>query len=196
MTHPAMWPHRGCHDETMAMCAHRGCVHNGDVAVKHRVCAHKALVQLTNTRRHEIVRVAEKYDKDIASYSNPALIEIQLQVISEFVESLVRFSGCHKWDAEASQTVEKYHTSIGELLQKARHAGEGPQERNGLPAGGREGRRRQGKRGRPAARFSGVKSIHRRGEVVVSRSDGAGQRVWAARLRAFPRTRSPAPTGT
>ena len=62
--------------------------------------------------------MAEKYDKNIAYYSNPALIEIQLQVISEFVESLVRFSECHKWDAEAPRTVERYQKSIGDLLQK------------------------------------------------------------------------------
>lgn len=68
--------------------------------------------------RHEIARVSELYDNDIASYSNPALIEIQLQVISEFVESLVRFSGCHKWDANAIKTVEKYRKSIGSQLEK------------------------------------------------------------------------------
>ena len=68
--------------------------------------------------RHEIARVSETYEKSIAYYSNPALIEIQLQVISEFVESLVRFSGCHKWDAHAIKTVEKYRKSIGGLLDK------------------------------------------------------------------------------
>ena len=89
---------------------------NGQIeTLKNRVYGYEAQAALW---RHEIARVAEKYDKDIAYYSNPALIEIQLQVISEFVESLVRFSGCHKWDAEASKTVEKYHKSIGELLQK------------------------------------------------------------------------------
>ena len=62
--------------------------------------------------------MSETYNKSIAYYSNPALIEIQLQVISEFVEALVRFSECHQWDAEASRTVEKYHKSIGELLRK------------------------------------------------------------------------------
>lgn len=68
--------------------------------------------------RHEFARVSETYDKSIAYYSNPALIEIQLQVISEFVDSLVRFSGCHKWDANAIKTVEKYRKSIGDLLEK------------------------------------------------------------------------------
>ena len=68
--------------------------------------------------KHEVARMSETYNKSVAYYSNPALIEIQLQVISEFVESLVRFSECHKWDAEASKTVEKYRKSIGDLLEK------------------------------------------------------------------------------
>jgi len=68
--------------------------------------------------RHEVARVTEKYDKNIAYFSNPALIEIQLQVISEFAESLVRFSGCHKWDAAALETAVRYRKSIGDLLDK------------------------------------------------------------------------------
>ena len=89
---------------------------NGQIeTLKNRVYGYEAQAALW---RHEIARVAEQYDKNIAYYSNPALIEIQLQVISEFVESLVRFSGCHKWDAEAFKTVEKYRKSIGDLLEK------------------------------------------------------------------------------
>ena len=89
---------------------------NGQIeTLKNKVYGYEAQAALW---RHEIARVAEKYDKNIAYYSNPALIEIQLQVISEFVESLVRFSGCHKWDAEALKTVERYRASIGDLLEK------------------------------------------------------------------------------
>lgn len=89
---------------------------NGEIeTLKNRIYGYDSQVALW---RHEIARVVEKYDKNIAYYSNPALIEIQLQVISEFVESLVRFSECHKWDAEASRTVERYQKSIGDLLQK------------------------------------------------------------------------------
>ena len=177
---------------------------NGQIeTLKNRVYGYEAQAALW---RHEIARVGEKYDKNIAYYSNPALIEIQLQVISEFVESLVRFSGCHKWDAEASRTVEKYRQVHRRASPEARQAGEGPPERGGLPAGVGEGRRRQGRRGRPGyagypagrrrpvARFSRVKSINSKGESGSRRgrcltSDGAGQRVWAARLRAFLRTR-------
>jgi len=58
------------------------------------------------------------YNHCIAYYSNPALLEVQLQVISEYVESLVRFSECHKWDGEAARTVERYQKSIDDLLRK------------------------------------------------------------------------------
>jgi thymidylate synthase ThyX len=44
--------------------------------------------------------------------------EVQLQMISEYVESLVRFSECHKWDAKGLRTVERYHKSIRDLLEK------------------------------------------------------------------------------
>ena len=146
---------------------------NGQIeTLKNRVYGYEAQAALW---RHEIARVTEKYDKDIAYYSNPALIEIQLQVISEFVESLVRFSECHKWDAEASKTVEKYRQVHRRASPEARQAGEGPQERSRLPAGVGEGRRREGRRGRPGyagypagrrrpvARFSRVKSINSKG---------------------------------
>ena len=89
---------------------------NGEIeTLKNRIYGYDSQVALW---RHEIARASETYEKSIAYYSNPALIEIQLQVISEFVESLVRFSGCHKWDANAFKTVEKYRKSIGDLLEK------------------------------------------------------------------------------
>jgi ParB family chromosome partitioning protein len=89
---------------------------NGEIeTLKNRIYGYDSQVALW---RHEIARVSETYENSIAYYSNPALIEIQLQVISEFVESLVRFSGCHKWDANAFKTVEKYRKSIGDLLEK------------------------------------------------------------------------------
>ena len=67
--------------------------------------------------RHEVARVSETYNYTIAYYSNPALLEVQLQVISEYVESLIRFARCHKWGEEALFTVEKYDRSIGAFLQ-------------------------------------------------------------------------------
>jgi ParB-like chromosome segregation protein Spo0J len=89
---------------------------NGEIETfKNRIYGYDSQVALW---RHEIARVSELYDKSVAYYSNPALIEVQLQVISEFVESLGRFSECHKWDANASKTVEKYRKSIGDLLEK------------------------------------------------------------------------------
>ncbi len=89
---------------------------NGEIeTLNNRIYGYDSQVALW---RHEIARVSELYDKNIAYYSNPALIEVQLQVISEFVEALVRFSECHKWDGEAARTVERYDKSIGELLQR------------------------------------------------------------------------------
>jgi ParB family chromosome partitioning protein len=89
---------------------------NGEIeSLNHKIYGYDAQAALW---RHEIARVSETYNKSIAYYSNPALIEIQLQVISEYVEALVRFSECHQWDAEASRTAEKYDKSIGELLRK------------------------------------------------------------------------------
>ncbi len=83
--------------------------------LKNRISGYDGQVALW---KHEVARMSETYNKSIAYYSNPALIEIQLQVISEFIESLVRFSECHMWDADASRTVEKYRRSIGDLLEK------------------------------------------------------------------------------
>ena len=89
---------------------------NGEIeSFKNRIYGYDSQVALW---RHEIARVSELYNHSIAYYSNPALLEVQLQVISEYVESLVRFSECHKWDAEGLRTVEKYHKSIEDLLQK------------------------------------------------------------------------------
>jgi ParB-like chromosome segregation protein Spo0J len=89
---------------------------NGEIeSFKNRIYGYESQVALW---RHEIARVSELYNRNVAYYSNPALLEVQLQVISEYVESLVRFSECHKWDAEASRTVERYQKSIGEHLRK------------------------------------------------------------------------------
>jgi len=89
---------------------------NGEIeSFKNRIYDYDSQVALW---RHEIARVSELYNHSIAYYSNPALLEVQLHVISEYVESLVRFSEYHKWNTEASRTVEKYHKSIEDLLQK------------------------------------------------------------------------------
>ncbi len=89
---------------------------NGEIeSLKNRIYGFEGHIALW---RHEIARVSELYNQNIAYYSNPALLEVQLQVISEFVESLVRFSECHKWNGEASTIVEKYQKSIGEHLRK------------------------------------------------------------------------------
>lgn len=89
---------------------------NGEIkSFKSRIYGYDSQVALW---RHEIARISELYNHSIAYYSNPALLEVQLQVISEYVESLVRFSECHKWDGEAAKTVERYQKSIDDLLRK------------------------------------------------------------------------------
>ena len=89
---------------------------NGQIeSLNNRIYGYDSQVALW---RHEVARISELYDHSIAYYSNPALIEVQLQVISEYVEALVRFSECHKWDTQASKIVERYHRSIGDLLRK------------------------------------------------------------------------------
>ncbi len=89
---------------------------NGEIeSFKNRIYGYESQVALW---RHEIARVSELYNQNVAYYSNPALLEVQLQVISEFVESLVRFAECHKWNGEASTIVERYQKSIGEHLRK------------------------------------------------------------------------------
>jgi ParB-like chromosome segregation protein Spo0J len=89
---------------------------NGEIeTLNNRIYGYDSQVALW---KHEVARVSELYDKSVAYYSNPALIEVQLQVISEFVESLVRFSKCHMWDAEASRTVTRYRKSISDSMEK------------------------------------------------------------------------------
>ena len=40
--------------------------------------------------KHEVAEFSENYNKGIQYFSNPALIEVQLQVISEYIEQVVR----------------------------------------------------------------------------------------------------------
>ena len=96
---------------------------NGEIeTLNNRIYGYDSQVALW---RHEIARVSEMYDKNIAYYSNPALIEVQLQVISEFVESLVRFSECHKWDARSRKNRGKVRQIHRRTSPEAGQAGEG-----------------------------------------------------------------------
>ena len=67
---------------------------------------------------HECARIAEQYNKTVQSYSNPALVEVQLEVIAQLVESLVRFVKNHKWDGETLKMSERYRTDIDEQMQR------------------------------------------------------------------------------
>ena len=64
----------------------------------------------------EAAKFSENYNKGIQYFSNPALIEVQLQVISEYIEQVVRWSKINKWDIDAIKMVEKYNKSIGEQM--------------------------------------------------------------------------------
>jgi ParB family chromosome partitioning protein len=76
---------------------------NGEMeSLKNRIYGFDSQVALW---RHEIARVSEVYNNTVGYYSNPALLEVQLQVISEFVEALVRFSECHKWDPRPRESL-------------------------------------------------------------------------------------------
>jgi hypothetical protein len=48
----------------------------------------------------------------------PGLVEIQLQVVSEYVDALVRFVSVHKWDRETADMAEKYCDSIHAKLRE------------------------------------------------------------------------------
>jgi len=51
-------------------------------------------------------------------YSNPGLVEVQLQVISEYVDALARFVSAHKWDRDTADMAERYRDSIHAKLHE------------------------------------------------------------------------------
>jgi hypothetical protein len=67
---------------------------------------------------HECARISDTYHRTVLYYSNPGLVEIQLQVISEYVDALVRFVTVHKWDRETADMAEKYCDSIHAKLRE------------------------------------------------------------------------------
>lgn len=64
----------------------------------------------------ECHRLAEQYNKTVQHYSNPALIEVQLQVISELVEALIRFVKNHKWDEDTLKMADRYRKELDEQM--------------------------------------------------------------------------------
>ncbi len=64
----------------------------------------------------ECHRLAEQYNKTVQHYSNPALVEVQLQVVSELVEALIRFVKNHKWDEDTLKMSDKYRKDLDEQM--------------------------------------------------------------------------------
>lgn len=64
----------------------------------------------------ECHRLAEQYNKTVQHYSNPALVEVQLQVISELVEALIRFVKNHKWDEDTLKMADRYRKELDEQM--------------------------------------------------------------------------------
>ncbi len=61
---------------------------------------------------HECARISETYRRTVMYYSNPGLIEVQLQVILEYADALVRFVGSHKWEKGTSDMAQTFRDSI------------------------------------------------------------------------------------
>ncbi len=70
---------------------------------------------------HECARISEAYCKTIAYYSNPGLVEVQLQVILEYADALIRFVACHRWDRDTVYMAQRYRDSINEKINRIVH---------------------------------------------------------------------------
>ncbi len=70
---------------------------------------------------HECARISEAYHRTVMHYSNPGLVEVQLQVISEYADALVRFVGSHKWEMDTVDMAEKYRDSICKKMNQIIH---------------------------------------------------------------------------
>lgn len=61
---------------------------------------------------HECARISEAYYSTVMYYSNPGLVEVQLQVIAEYADALARFVASHKWQKDTASMVEEYREAI------------------------------------------------------------------------------------
>lgn len=67
---------------------------------------------------HECARISDTYHRTVLYYSNPGLVEVQLQVISEYIDALARFVSAHKWDRNTMAMAETYRDSIHARLHE------------------------------------------------------------------------------
>lgn len=70
---------------------------------------------------HECARISEAYHRTVMFYSNPGLVEVQLQVILEYAEALVRFVGSHKWDKDTLDMAQSFRDTIGAKMNRIVH---------------------------------------------------------------------------
>jgi hypothetical protein len=70
---------------------------------------------------HECARISEAYHRTVMFYSNPGLVEVQLQVILEYAEALVRFVGSHKWDKDTLNMAQSFRDAIGARMNRIVH---------------------------------------------------------------------------
>lgn len=61
---------------------------------------------------HECARISDVYHRTVLYYSNPGLVEVQLQVISEYTDALIRFVRAHKWDKDTVIMAQRYCDSL------------------------------------------------------------------------------------
>ncbi len=82
---------------------------------------------------HECARISDTYHRTVLYYSNPGLVEVQLQVISEYVDALARFVSVHKWDRDTVNMAERYRESIhAKLCEVVRGINRNPKEDTSL----------------------------------------------------------------
>lgn len=79
---------------------------------------------------HECARIYDAYQRTVRNYSNPGLIEVQLQVISEFTDSLIRFVGGYRWGKATIEMANAYRDSILKKMDELVHEIGKAQEKN------------------------------------------------------------------
>lgn len=79
---------------------------------------------------HECARIYDAYQRTVRNYSNPGLIEVQLQVISEYTDSLIRFVGGHRWGKATIEMANAYRDSIMKKMDELVHEIGKTQEKN------------------------------------------------------------------
>ena len=70
---------------------------------------------------HECARISEAYRRTVMYYSNPALVEVQFQVILEYADALVRFVGSHKWEKGTRDMARTFRDSICVKMDQVVH---------------------------------------------------------------------------